>query len=165
MAEIINRNRKSTRKTAKVNKTKKKVTPLNNKGEEIYTLELGTTASGIYTADIPPTYIDSVSLNNIEKEIEKALAILSSQIDWGTLDIDRYSPFISYFSPTGDNVPIKSKIIIQVTDDLPSSGVDLSDMRVLLNNGEVDFDITNELKITGNPYSFNIEWLPPNING
>jgi hypothetical protein len=86
-------------------------------------------------------------------------------IDWGTLEDDKQPPYIQHFSPEGDYVPIKSKVVIQIKDNLPSSGIDLSDAVFLFNNGEVDFDITSEFVITGDPYDYTLTWLPPNITG
>jgi hypothetical protein len=52
-------------------------------------------------------------------------------------------------------------IYINIKDSLPSSGIDLSNMVVTLNNSMITFDITNEVVVTGDPYEFNLRWTPP----
>jgi hypothetical protein len=58
-------------------------------------------------------------------------------------------------------VPIQSDVYIKIKDKLPSSGIDLSTMKIVLNTGETDFDITSEVTIKGDPYVYELYWAPP----
>jgi hypothetical protein len=165
MAELFVRHSLNSRFTAKLNITVKSLVPLDNYGEQLYTIEVGTRALDINSNSISPVYVNDILADNLEDAVEEAINTICNQIDWGVLDEDRYGPYLTYFTPTGDDVPIKSKVVFIIKDDVPSAGIDLANMKVIFNNGEVDFDITQELTIKGDPYEYTLEWVPPNING
>ena len=165
MAEVFVRHTLNPHKTVKVNLTLKEIVPLGYEGERIWLLEVGTmepTASG---TEMVPRYINKVGDETIEVEIEKAISDICSLIDWSDFLEDKYAPEIVSFIPQGDDVPIKSVVEFVVKDKLPSAGIDLSGLKVVLNNGVVDFDITSEVTVKGDPYEYKLRWLPPNING
>lgn len=164
MAELFVRNSLNSRKSVKINIALREFILSGEEGDRKWVLELGThepTASGI---NILPEVIYNISESNIENEVENAIARICSQIDWSDFEIDREAPYMYYSFPTGDNVPIKSVIRMTIKDDLPSSGVDLSEMIVTFNNGDVDFDITSEIEISGDPYEYKLFWPPPKID-
>ncbi|MBV5347619.1 hypothetical protein JZU46_05325 [bacterium] len=130
-----------------------------------WVLEIGTTSLKADGTNIKPSYVHNVTEATIEKEIEKAISYMCSLMDWSDFDEDRYPPYFTYFYPKGNNVPSKTVVTFNVAEDAPSSGVDLSGMVVTLNNGDVDFDITSEILVTGDPYDYTLSWIPPNFNG
>jgi len=54
-------------------------------------------------------------------------------------------------------------VSIKINENLPAAGIDLSDMKMVLNNGNVDFDITDEVKVVGDPYDYELRWIPPRL--
>ena len=165
MAELFVRHSLNAQKVAKFNLALKEISPLNNRGELIWVLEVGTVQVDINGDSIPPVYINDVSEEVLEDEIVKAVSSICDVIDWTVFDEDNYAPYVAEFSPSGIDVSIRAMVKFVLVDDLPSSGMDLSNMSVILNNGDVDFDITSEVAVAGDPYEYKITWLPPNING
>ncbi|GAH00855.1 unnamed protein product [marine sediment metagenome] len=83
-------------------------------------------------------------------------------IDWSPLVLDKEAPLVDSFLPAGDNVSIASNIHIIIKDQLPSAGIDLSSMKVTLNNSMVDFDITNSVEIVDAYYNqYELRWVTP----
>lgn len=163
MAELFVRNSLNSKKVVKINTSLQQYVPKGEEGELVWVLEVGTTHLDKNGKKIPPQIIHNVKFENVDKEINKAISNICKLIDWDVLEEDKYPPYISYYYPTGDNVPITSKVVFNIADKFPTSGIDLSDMKVIFNNGEVDFDITSECTIKGDPYDYTVEWIPPRI--
>jgi hypothetical protein len=99
---------------------------------------------------------------NIDELMETAVANIASQIDWEPFVEDNDTPYVTTTVPASvGEVPIHSNVYIAITDNIPSAGVDLSGMQIIVNNGTQDFDVTDDCDITGDPFSFNIAWKPP----
>jgi hypothetical protein len=160
MSEIFVKHTLNPRKAIKFILNLRKYALKETEGELVWLLEIGTTEPAYDGKVIPPKFIHNVKENNIEAEINKAVASMCSLVNWESLDIDRYSPVLSNFSPVGNDVPITSRVHFTIVEDSPASGIDLSGMTVTLNNGDVDFDITPEVIVTGDPYEYNIQWIP-----
>jgi len=160
MAEIFVKHTLNPRKAIKVNLNLRKYVLTDTDGEAVWLLEAGTTEPDKNGFDIPPKFVHKILEANIEDEINKIIADICDVIDWGEVDIDRFAPIITDCLPSGDNALITSKVTFTISEDFPASGVDLSDMVVLLNNGDVDFDITSEVLIQGDPYKYFIYWEP-----
>ena len=166
MADLYVRHSLNSRKAIKINLALRQFIPLADQdGDNKWVLEIGTFDVDSNGDLIRPQIIHGVVESNIEKEVEKAVANICSVIDWSDFEDDDEAPRVSSFYPVGDNIPIDSFITMTLIDDLPSSGMDLSDMQVMLNNGVVDFDITDEIKVSGDPFLYKLKWLPPNITG
>jgi len=161
MAEIFVRNSLNSRKSIKINLALREFTDKNSEGESKWFLELGTqelTASGTL---IPPQLINNVSASNVEEEIEGAIGKICSYVDWGDFEADTVAPYIRNFYPIGAATPINSTVVMNIVEDLPSAGIDLSEAKVTFNNGTINFDITSEINIEGDPYDYKIWWKPP----
>ena len=131
-------------------------------GEHLWTLEIGTTHEDISGNDISAKKIHNISAENLDEVIESALADLCSQIDWAPLVVDKGAPFVDNFSPSGNNIPITSDVRITIKDKLPSAGIDLSNMKVILNNSTQDFDITSEVEVIDVYYNeYKLRWTTP----
>jgi hypothetical protein len=131
-------------------------------GEHLWTLEIGTTHEDINGNDISAKKIHNISAGNLDEVIEGALADLCSQIDWTPLVADKGAPFVDNFSPSGSDVPITSDVNIILKDKLPSAGIDLSNMKVILNNSTQDFDITSEVEVIDAYYNeYKLKWTTP----
>ena len=130
----------------------------------MWTLEIGTRYPDKDGNKLPSKRVHKINVNNLDDVIEEAVADLCSQIDWEPLAKDVKPPFVAYNSITnGSTVPIDSFMQLVVQDELLSAGIDLSSMKVTLNNSAVDFDITSEVTIKGDPYEYTLEWQPPMI--
>ena len=134
----------------------------SDEGDIKWVLELGTrelTASGI---KIPTQIVHNIVEKNIEDEIEKSVSQICTYVDWGDFESDNEAPYINTFYPIGSDVSINSTVTMNVVEDLPAAGIDLSEATIVFNNGEVDFDITNEINVEGDPYDYKISWKSPN---
>lgn len=166
MADLFVRHSLNSRKTIRINIALREFVVLADQdGDTKWILEIGTTDLDALGNFIRPQMVHNISESNIEDEVEKAIANICSVIDWSDLEQDKEAPRISYFYPSGNDIPIDSLVTIDLIEDLPSSGIDLSEMKIVLNNGVIDFDITSEIDITGDPYQYKIIWRSPNIRG
>lgn len=163
MTDFYVRNSLNYNKTVKFNITLRYFVPKGEKGDYKWILEIGTTYPDVNGDPISSKKIHAISADNFDEIIEDGLADLCSQIDWLPLSEDKESPYISSETPSdGDtDVNIYSNIIVNLEDALPSAGMDLSSMKVILNNSMVDFDITNEVEVDGDPYEYELKWIPP----
>jgi hypothetical protein len=158
MANFIVRNSLNPYKIVKIGVTFSYVVPKNNEGEPIWVIELATKEKDLNGNSIPPEYINAVSLENIDAEIEKATAVISDKIDWGTLLDDGRAPFVdSHIPADGDSaVSIFQDVIINLKEVFPAEGIDYSSIKLSING----FDVTSELSIKGNPFSYEVTWKP-----
>jgi len=163
MAEFYVRNSLNYKKAVKFNITLRYFVIKGVKGEYVWTLEIGTTYPDINGDPISPARVHSISANNFDEVIESALAELCTQIDWSPLVRDREAPYVDSSRPSDGetDVSINSNIDIVLKDGLPSAGIDLSNMKIILNNSMTDFDITGEVEISGDPYIYMLKWRPP----
>lgn len=163
MAEFYVYNSLNPRKAVKFNITFRYFVIKGTKGEYMWTLEIGTTHPDINGGPISPARVHKISAQNVDEMIENALSTLCAQIDWSPLMEDRYAPFVDSISPTDGetDVSLGADLEAVIKDLLPAAGIDLSNLKVTLNNGVQDFDITSEVRITGDPYEYILRWSPP----
>jgi hypothetical protein len=163
MAEFYVYNSLNPNKVVKCNITFRYFIIKGVKGEFVWTLEIGTTHVDSNGDAIIPQRVYSVSVANFDEMIEIALAKICAQIDWSPLSTDKAAPIVSSTLPlNGDtDVNIGQDVYFTIEDDLPSAGIDLSSMKVTLNNGVRDFDITSEISVEGDPYKYAFRWAPP----
>lgn len=161
MAEFFVHNSLNPNKSVKFNITFRYFVIKNEKGEYMWTLEIGTTHLDINGAGISAVGVHDVSVTNFNNVIEGALSELCAQIDWSPLSNDRTPPYVDIAVPVdGATVPIESNVYIKLKDKLPSSGIDLSNMKLFFRWGDMKVDIIGEVEISGDPYSYNIKWDP-----
>lgn len=135
-------------------------------GDLKWVLEIGTTHPSISGTRIRPVIVNNVeNYKNVDAVIAEAVSIIASQIDWDPLVADTEAPFVGSVLPEiNAQVPIESNVYIDIKDNYPSSGLDLSEMVVTINNGVIDFDITDECTVTGDPFHYTVHWKPPQRN-
>lgn len=163
MAEILVRNSLNLNKMVKLNVSLIHVSPKNNNGEAVYVLEVGTVHSDT-TGPVPHVKFTHQlnSLKTLDEVIETSVASICEAINWGELAEDKYAPYVDTYYPSGDGTSIWSNVEIVIKDKLPTSGIDLSNMKVFIDNGTQEFDITDEINITGDPFRYTLKWSPKN---
>ena len=161
MADIFVKHSLSSRVSVRFNVTLTKFTIKGEEGDQKWLLEIGTTypdADGNY---ILPKLVHLLTLDNLDSVIEEVVGEMCEAIDWGTLERDIHAPYIYSYSPTQTtDVSIKTKVKALIKESLPSSGIDLSNLKITLNNGTTTFDITDEVVIKGDPYEYSFTWVP-----
>ena len=158
MATLYIRHSLNSKKTIQVIVSFRYFVDRESSGDHIWTLEIGTVFKDRDGKDIDPIRVYDIDVDTIDELMLNNAAIIASKIDWAPLSEDKYVPQLINIAPVGENVSLTSSIIIDIIDDLPSSGLDLSELNIILNNGTTDFDITSEVKVTGNPYKYNLYW-------
>lgn len=162
MAEFFVHNSLNPNKVVKFNITFRYFVITTSEGDHVWTLEIGTTHLGANGKALSPSRSHNISASNFDEVIEESVATLCSQIDWSPLADDPDAPFVFSTTPTnGDtSANIGTDVSLVIKDKLPSSGIDLSGIKVILNNDTQDFDITSEVVTTGDPYEFTLRWGP-----
>ena len=133
---------------------------LGEKGDHKWVLEIGTTYKDKDDNSIPSKKIHNISTESLDSAIEEAVSDMCVNIDWLPLVPDKKPPYVDSYGPEGSSVPIGSNIFMIIKDKLPSAGIDISNMKITLNNSMQDFDITSEVDITGDPYLYTVRWSP-----
>ena len=160
MAELLVKNSLNQKLSVKFNVSVKQFTVKGEQGDAKWLLEVATTYLDKDGYNIRPKLVHLRTLDSLSEEIELAVEEMCALIDWGILESDGRAPFVFEHSPTGADVPMSSYIEIILRELFPSSGIDISEMKIMLDNGTAAFDITNELEITGDPYEYKINWRP-----
>ena len=159
MAEFLVRNSMNPHKAVKFGITYRQLVDKNRyDGELMWVLEVATdepdaTTSGV----IPPYFVTLVNLDDIDDEIEKAVAIISEKIDWSPLHTDIRPPFVDAISPDTYIAKIHSNVKVNIKDLHPSSGIDINGIRMFIN----DIEVTSDLRFAGDEFDCEIEWHPP----
>ena len=158
MAKYLLRNSLNPGKVVECSITFRQIVNKGDEGEPVWLVEINTAEPHKDGGNIVPAYVHLTSLNNLDEEIRDATEEIAAQVDWEPLLDDDLLPYISYNSPTeGDtDVDIYSNVIIDIKDDLPSAGIDISSIQVIIN----EFDVTSDVDITGDPYEYRLEWAP-----
>lgn len=163
MAHILVRNSLNNTIAVKLNTTFTKMyVKDSNDGDPRWLLEVATTYPSASGTIIAPKIINNLDeTTNINEIIENAVADIASQIDWNPMVVDDSKPFISSVIPdSGSTASIESNVYMDIKDNFPSAGVDMSSVVITLNNGVIDFDITNECEIEGDPFHYTVKWMP-----
>lgn len=160
MAEFWVKNSLNYNKAVKFNITLRYFVIKGSEGDHRWVLEIGTTYSGASGEDISAAKINGISAEDLDEVIETAVADMCDQIDWSPLVADVDAPYVYSASPTGSGVSLYSDVLLTLKDILPSAGIDLSSMKITLNNSTTDFDITSEVVTEGDPYQYDLKWSP-----
>ncbi len=131
-------------------------------GEQIWLLTLSTTESDLSGNPINTERINIISEDTVHDEIEAALGRIGAQVDWGTLLPDIRPPSVVELTPDinqTSNVKLGSNIIVRLKDALPAAGIDLSTVKMKVN----DVDVTNDLEIKGNIFDLTLIFRPVSI--
>jgi hypothetical protein len=131
-------------------------------GDGSWILILATNEPDINGDPIDPEFINVVSTGTVHQEIEAAMGRIGSQVDWGTISPDTRPPKLVEITPAlgqTTDVPITSNIVVRLQEPLPAAGIDLSTVKITLN----DFDITNDVDLRGNIFDLTAIYRPTRI--
>lgn len=160
MADIFIRHSLNNSKTVKVSISFRNFVAKESGGDHIWTLELGTTALDINSEKINPIRVHVIDVDTIDEIINDRLSLIAEQVDWGPFVDDVEAPIVNSVFPLGKDISIVSNIAIKIKDELPASGIDLTDLSITMDIGDTIFDITSECVVTGDPYEYKITWEP-----
>jgi hypothetical protein len=127
-------------------------------GELKWVIEIATDEPHAVTSGTIPSYfINTTNLGDLDDEIEKGIAYLSSQIDWQPLVNDNVSPYVIASEPTEYEVGIGQNVMVNIVDLQPSTGINRGSINMTING----IDVTNDLEIFGDEFDYEIRWRPP----
>lgn len=158
MANYLLRNSLNPNKVVSCTITFRQFVDKNAKdGELRWLVEITTAELSKSGEKIAPVYINYTSETNLDLEIKKATEAVSKQIDWEPVVSDLRPPFVSYCNTEeGETVSIDSNLVFTIEDILPAAGIDPDSIRVTVNG----MDVADNLKITGDPYKYEVRWAP-----
>ena len=161
MANFFVQNSLNSEKAVQFNITLRYFVTAQSHGDHKWVLEIGTTYSGADGNPISAKKVLPISVDSFDEVIESSVASMCSGIDWSPFAEDKRAPYVYEALPVASGVSIGANVSIVLRDLLPSAGIDLSAAKIILNNSMVDFDITDEVQIEGDPYDFVLRWAPP----
>jgi len=157
MAYFLVRNSMNPSKAVKFGITYRQLVDINDQnGELIWVIEVATDEPTVSGEDIPPYFINLTSLDDLDEEIEKAIGIISEQIDWEPLLDDTRAPFVDSVYPDTYIAKIHSSVIATIKDLHPATGIDANSIQVFVN----DVNVTSDLIIRGDEFEYEVEWRP-----
>jgi hypothetical protein len=157
MAQFLVRNPLNPSKAISLGITYRQLIDVNTKdGELIWVIELATDETTVSGLAIPHEFIYTTSFDKIDDEIEKAVAKISSQINWEPLLEDTREPIVEDVYPSTYIASIYDSVRLKLIDLQPSAGIDFSSIRMIIN----DIDVSTDLIITGDEYDCQVEWRP-----
>jgi hypothetical protein len=158
MADYYLRSTLNPDKVVKCTVTVTQTLPKSEKGEPVWIVKVGTPESSKSGGAINPAFAHITSLSNLDDVIRVLTQELAAQIDWGIQAEDRRPPYVYSFIPGQDTegVSLYSHVSISIKDNLPGNGIDKDTITMEVNG----FDVTDELRIKGNPFDYNILWNP-----
>ncbi len=137
-------------------------TKVDPEGEQIWLLTLSTPELDLSGNLIDPERINIISKDTVHDEIEAALGRIGEQVDWGTILPDIRPPSVVELTPDinqTSNVKIGTNVIVRLKDELPAAGIDLSTVKMKVN----DIDVTSDLEIKGNIFDLTLIFRPVRI--
>ena len=127
-------------------------------GELIWVIEIATEEPHAVTSGTIQSYfINPTTLGDLDDEIEKGVAHISSQIDWEPLADDTRPPFVTASAPTEYIAKMADNVMVKIEDLQPSAGIDLGSVQMIIN----DVDVTGDLRTFGDEFDYEIRWMPP----
>lgn len=158
MADYLLRNSLNPNKVVKCTITFRQIVNKGEEGEPVWLIEIGTVEPHKDGGSISPVFVHYHSSQNIDEAIKEATETIAAQVDWETLLDDKRPPFVSYNSPIDEDqsVDIYSNIVIDITDLVPTAGIDIDSIEMTVNG----FDVTNELTVSGDPFEYRVIWKP-----
>jgi hypothetical protein len=156
MAEYVLRNALNPNKAVACTVTFRQLVNKGEEGEPVWVVEVGTAALDKDGNSISPVFIHYTSEINLDDAIRTATEEIGAQIDWSPMVEDKRPPFVTNFSPAQKIVSIYSDVVVNVEDLFPTAGIDPDSIQMTIN----DLDVSEELKIKGNPFAYSITWSP-----
>ena len=157
MAQFLVRNPRNPSKAVSFGVTYTQLIDINSKdGELVWVVEIATDETNISGTAIPHEFIHVANLDTLDDGVEKAIAKISSQINWEPLQEDARGPIIESVYPSAYFVDIYDNVKINLVDFQPSAGIDFSSIKMIIN----DIDVSADLIITGDEYDCQVEWRP-----
>lgn len=136
-----------------------KTVPLDNEGEPVWIVTVGTQEPHKDTGEAIPQAIAHLTEEaNLDDTIRELTEELAAQVDWGDEIEDTRPPYVYYHDPEQyEIVSLYSNVHVYLRDNLPGNGIDAATITMSVNG----FDVTDEIKIKGDPFDYRIEWNPP----
>lgn len=138
----------------------------NRRGEHFWEIIIYTSGLDSSGDRLGPYWLDVVgSESTVDEFINNKIKEICADIDWTkhpALDedleakVDRYPPTVYWQYPEdgATDVPVDSRIIIMLRDEVPAKGIDFSTVTLTVDG----FSITPE--ITGNPFDCTVSYRP-----
>lgn len=140
--------------------------PRNRRGEKFWELVIHTSGLDSSGERLGPYWLDVTGTKeSVDEFLSDKIEEICSEIDWtnnpafeedSEAQIDRYPPKVYWQYPEASetSVPIGSKIILELKDEVPAKGIDFSTITLTVDG----FSITPE--VTGNPFSCTVSYQP-----
>lgn len=159
MAYFLVRNSLNPEKAVTFGITYKQVVDKSTQdGELKWVIEIATDEPHAVTSGTIPSYfINDINLPNLDEEIEKGIAQVSSQIDWSPLVVDSIRPYVVASDPTDYIVDIWQNIMVNIVDVHPSVGININSINMTING----VNVTDDLEISGDEFDYIVRWRPP----
>lgn len=138
----------------------------NRRGEHFWELIIYTSGLDVAGDRLGPYWLDVIgSETTVDEFINDKINEICTEIDWTrhpAIDdaleakVDRFPPMLYWQYPESGatNVPIDSRIIFMLKDELPAKGIDFSTITLTVDG----FPVTPD--ITGNPFNCTVSYRP-----
>ena len=132
------------------------IVPLGELGEHKYVFSIHTLYKDKNNDNILPIYVCTTKINGFWEALPNAISSICDKIDWGTIQVDTFKPYVVYYAPIGSNVSLFSSVVVRLKDSYPSSGIDMDSIKMYIN----DIDVTDDVAINGTYKDIKLVWNP-----
>ena len=116
-------------------------------GTQMWAIQASTNELDSGGNAIAPVYKWTSNRTTFTDDVNDLINTLCRQIDWNYAPDDTPPKIISHWPMRDDTgIAVDSEIVINIGEDVPSSGLDLSSIRVKIKG----FDLTDQVTIKGN---------------
>jgi len=158
MAEVIIQNLRNLDQIVSVMVTiRKTIIPEHSGGGTMWIIEASTDEPDANGDLIPPVRLWSSSYDTLTEDINSIINELAQKVNWD-YEPDYEPPEIKSHWPISGatGISVDTNIRINITEDAPSAGIDLSSIRVRVKG----FDLTSQVSIEGDVRSCSVSLTP-----
>ena len=126
---------------------KRMVVTQTGTGRQMWMIQASTLAVDANGEMVKPVYKWTSNQTTFTSDVEDLINQICSQVEWNYVPDDSPPQVLNTWPVSGDTgVPVDTQIRINISDVAPSSGLDLSSIKVKVKG----FDLTDQLDIRGN---------------
>lgn len=126
-------------------------------GTQMWAIQASTNELDSGGNSIAPVYKWTSNQTTFTDDVNELINTLCQQIDWNYAPDTTPPRVVSHWPMRDDTgIPVTSEIVINIGEDAPSSGLDLSSIRVKIKG----FDLTDQVTIKGNINTCSIYLTP-----
>lgn len=157
MAEVLVQNMRNPEQAITVMVTLKRLIVKDQGPDVKWVLEASTDELDAEGELIPSSIKYLSNQDTLTEDINELIEELCSKVDWEYLPDTTPPEVVSHWPLSGaTGVSVETDILINLTEEVPSAGIDLNSIKVRVKG----YDITDQITVTGDIHACSIQFTP-----